>query len=69
MINYKRKINLSNKKIEKTKNTKGKGEVWDENKEDENKDKKNFDDDYDLSLNSALVGEGSSSHVWKWKIV
>jgi hypothetical protein len=27
------------------------------------KTKKNFDDDYNLSLNSALVGEGSSSHV------
>jgi hypothetical protein len=27
MINYKRKINLSNKKIEKNENTKGKGEV------------------------------------------
>jgi hypothetical protein len=40
MINYKRKTNLSNKKIEKTENTIGKGEVWDENTEDENKDKK-----------------------------
>jgi len=27
MINYKRKTNLSNKKIEKTENTIGKGEV------------------------------------------
>jgi hypothetical protein len=50
-------------------NTKGKGEVWDDNREDENKDKKNFDNDYDLSLNSALIGEGSFSHVWKQKIV
>lgn len=53
MINYKRKTNLSTKKIEKNENTKGKGEVWDDNREDENKDKKNFDNDYDLSFNSA----------------
>jgi hypothetical protein len=69
MINYKRKINLSNKKIEKNENTKGKGEVWNDNKEDENKDKFLFDNDYDLSFNSALIGEGSSSHIWKQKIV
>ncbi len=69
MINYKEKTNLPNKKIEKTENTRGKGEVWDENKEDANKEQKNFEDDYALSLNSALIGEGSSSHVWKRKIV
>lgn len=69
MINYKRKTNVSNKKIEKYENTKIKGEVWDDNREDENKDKKIFDNDYYLSLNSALIGEGSSSHIWKQKIV